>query len=257
MRYTATKIFTYLTAIIIFTATGVYAQSRLDNSEWKLIEADGRAVTRGSAAIKINEDSTGFTGSTGCNRMFGDLAVNGRRIEFRNIGSTKRMCKLPAGNVPEIVFMKALNDARTFRKSGNTLRLMDRRGRVVLRFTKMAVSDTLVGLDDKKWVLESIKGRQTFVPLPYAFINFDAQKGSVGGDTSCNVFGGSYRVAGNTIKITDVISTMRACIEDNKMSVERDMLEGLRNASRYEIRDGRLNLYSSREVLLTFRGENK
>jgi heat shock protein HslJ len=50
---------------------------------------------------------------------------------------------------------------------------------------------------------------------------------------------------------------MRACVEDNKMSVEREMLDGLRAARKYEIRDDRLYLYRGSELLLTFRGEDK
>jgi len=41
------------------------------------------------------------------------------------------------------------------------------------------------------------------------------------------------------------------------MAVERDMLDGLRVARRFDIRDGRLFLYRGNDLLLTFRGENK
>jgi heat shock protein HslJ len=127
-----------------------------------------------------------------------------------------------------------------------------------LRFTHLREGQqTSSRLDDRKWVLEQIKGRQTYVPLPYAFVNFDAKKNGVGGNSSCNVFGGDYRATGKSITITNLISTMRACIEENKMSVERDMLDGLRMARKFEIKDGRLFLYRGNELLLTFRGEAK
>jgi len=257
MRKAATLFFTF--AIILVGSAINFGQNKpLANTEWKLIEANGVAVTNSSAAIKINEDGTKFTGSTGCNQMFGTLIVRGRNIDFQGIGSTKRMCKLMAGNIAEDVFLKALENATHYSWANSTLRLMDRRGRTVLRFTRVRDGRQSGGrLQDRKWVLEQIKGRQTYVPLPYAFLNFDAKKGSVGGNSSCNSFGGNYEASGTSITISKVISTMRACIEDDKRSVQHELFEGLRNARRFDIRDDRLFLYRGNEILLTFRGEGK
>ena len=257
MRRTAKLFITF--AITLIGSAVIFGQNRpLGGTEWKLVEANGRVVRNSAAAININENSTRFTGNTGCNQMFGTLVVRGRNIDFQGIGTTKRMCKLMAGNIPESTFLKALEDATRYSQTNGTLRLMDRRGRTVLRLTRVRNEQPTLGrLQDRKWVLEQIKGRQTFVPLPYAFVNFDAQKGSAGGNSGCNVFGGNYKASGSSITISNIISTMRACIEDDKMAVERDMLDGLRVARRFDIRDGRLSLYRGNDLLLTFRGENK
>ena len=50
---------------------------------------------------------------------------------------------------------------------------------------------------------------------------------------------------------------MRACIEDERMNVEREFKNGLENANRFELAGGKLNLYRNRNLLLTFRAENK
>jgi heat shock protein HslJ len=50
---------------------------------------------------------------------------------------------------------------------------------------------------------------------------------------------------------------MRACEEDDRMSVEREFLGGLRSATRFDLEDGRLMLYRGNELLLAFRGEKK
>jgi len=244
-------------AIVTISSASVLAQTSLAGTKWKLVEANGNAVTNSSAAIEIDDDATKFTGSTGCNRMFGTVTIKGRKINFGNIGSTRMMCKLAAGNVAEPEFLKALGDAKAFRQSNRTLRLMNSGERTILRFNKVDGGEKAVRLEDKKWVLEQIKGQQTFAPLPYAFLNFDGQKHSAGGNSSCNVFGGSYTQTYGSIKFSKMISTMRACVEDNKMSVERDMLDGLRDANRFEIKDGRLYIYKECDILLTFRGETK
>jgi heat shock protein HslJ len=134
------------------------------------------------------------------------------------------------------------------------------RGKRVLRFARIADEGPAAGaatLTGSKWILESIKGRQTFAPLPDAFIRFDEKRKSVGGDTSCNSFGGNFRTSGrDTISVTKVIMTMRACVEDDKMAVQQDMMAGLGAANRYEIRDGRLLLYHGSRLELTFRADN-
>jgi heat shock protein HslJ len=257
MRKIAALFFTF--AFVLMVSAVAFGQNRrLADTAWELVEANGIAVTNSSAAIKFDGNSTKFTGNTGCNQMFGSVLVRGRNIDFEGIGTTKRMCKLMAGNVAENVFLKALKNASRFTTTNEILRLIDRRGRTVLKFKRSqdGKQDSLQ-LQDRKWVLEQIKGRQTFAPLPYAFINFDAKKNGVGGDSSCNAFGGNYKKTGKSISITEIISTMRACVEDNKMSVQDDLFGGLRLARRFEIRNGLLQLYRGNELLLTFRAEDK
>ena len=256
MRKTA---YLFLTlAIIVSGSLVAFGEERsLPGTQWKLVEANGKTVKISSAAIEFSENGSRFTGNTGCNQMFGSYDLRGRNIEFRGIGTTKRMCKMMPGSVTENAFLQSMRDTSRYNQKGKTLQLMDRRGRTLLKFSRVENDRSSARLDSRKWVLEQIKGRQTFVPLPYAFVKLDAAKGSAGGNTSCNSFGGQYEANGSSIVFSDLISTMRACIEDNKMSVEREMLDGLRAARRYEIKDGRLHLYHGSELLLTFRPENK
>lgn len=260
MKRTATLFFTF--TLIITGAAAAFGQRRsLADTTWKLIEAGGVRVTRSAAALSFDSTGRSFTGNTGCNAMSGTVDIRGRNIDFGAVRTTKRACKLADGNVGESVVLDGINKTRSFDVRGDTLRLNDRRGRTLLRFTRddrMADGGDASRLDDRKWVLEQIKGRQTFVALPYAFLNFDSRKMSVGGDTSCNVFGGGYSVDRDKIRFTDLMSTMRACVEDNsKMVVEREMLAGLRTADRFEIHENRLFLYRGRSLELTFRGERK
>ena len=149
-----------------------------------------------------------------------------------------------------------------YRQVRDTLELLDR-NRVVLKFTAMHKEYPDNGgeqgtrLEDKKWMLESIAGRKTLTAIDKAFLVFDAEKKSAGGDSSCNVFGGSYSVKGDRLQITDVVSTMRACIEDDRMDTERHFLDGLRATNRYKIENNRLLLYRGEKLLLTLRGERK
>lgn len=266
MRSTAIRTISFL-ALILFAATAVLAQrDGLAETRWNLIEVNGRRVVGSIAFIELNSNLTRFTGSTGCNNMFGRVSVRASRIKFSGIGRTRRYCKMIAGSVPEAEFIRTLDKAARYEQSGRQLRLTDRRGRTLLRFRadEHATPEPdpdgdpgRVDLEDRRWMLETIGTRMTPVAVQGVFINFGERQNSAGGNTGCNVFGGSYTKSGTSLAIRDIISTMRACEEDNKMQVERDFLDGLRRTNRYEIRQGMLYLYRNQELLLTFRGERK
>lgn len=254
-----------LLTIAIFIALSVVSalaqNDRLGTTHWKLVRLAGTPVTSASKAyLELNAEQTRFSGNAGCNRMFGAVNVQGRRIDFSNVGTTRMACADPRVRNIETAFVRALENVDRFRRNRGSLELYDR-NRLVAQLT--AVVDPPrgggqgVGLDDRKWVLESIKGTPVSKSGRSAFLVFDRIKGSAGGNSSCNVFGGNYTSTGGTLKIVDVISTMRACIEDDRMTIEREFLEGLRQANRYDIKRGNLMLYRNDRLLLSFNGEAK
>jgi heat shock protein HslJ len=253
------RVFVFL-AIVSALGGAVLAQSgRLGTRQWKLVQLDGVHVADASRAhLELNLNQTRFTGNTGCNRMNGAVEVRGWRIDFSNIATTKMACVEQRAGRVETGFVRALENVDRFRLIGDSLDLLDR-NRVVARLRAMPRpipdgDDQRIDLEDRKWVLEAIKGVAVSKLGRTAFVVFDNNKGSAGGNSSCNVFGGSYTSSGSTLKITDVISTMRACIEDERMSIEREFLDGLRMANRYRIERGKLFLYRNDRLLLTFEG---
>jgi heat shock protein HslJ len=253
-------IFTITLAAAMVSAAFGQNLDKLGTGQWKLVQIDGMSIGETSKAyVELNLDKTRFTGNTGCNRMFGAVDVQGRRLDFSNIGTTKMACVDPRARRVETAFVRALENADRFRERANTLELYDR-SRLL---AKLAVAkqprqdDDRVSLEDRKWTLDSIAGVSTSKLGRTAFLVFDPKKLSAGGNSSCNVFGGSYSAKGDTLKITDVVSTMRACVEDERMSIERQFLDGLRKANRYEIKSGKLILFRNDKVLLSFVGESK
>jgi heat shock protein HslJ len=251
-----------LTMLAIIAGTGAaFAQrpGRLSGERWEIVEVNGRRTVGANAFLELNNAHTRFTGNTGCNQMSGRVTLQGRRIDFSNVATTRRACLDNRANRQERELVSALERVRQFRERGDTLELLDR-GRVLIELTargRRQPPDTgnRWRLDDNRWVLESIGNQRNIRALPRAFVRFDAAKKSVGGDTSCNVFGGNYTETGSRLRITNVISTMRACVEDDKMQVERAMLDGLRTADRFTIDQGVLQLFRGQRLLLTFRGE--
>jgi heat shock protein HslJ len=253
-----------LLAIISLLSASALAQNRglgdLSGKRWELVEIGGKRVYGSKAFLEIASSQTRFSGNAGCNRMFGSVTLSGRNISFGNVGTTRMFCNENGAMKLEADFTRALERVTRFEKSGNNLSFFAR-NRLVLKFkgTPPAApdDDSAIKLENKKWVLESIKNRRLPEVETEAFINFDKAKGGAGGNTSCNVFGGDYSTRGDTFSFTQGISTMRACIEDERMTIERSFLDGLRDANRVEIVGGKLNLYRNKTLLLTFRAENK
>ncbi len=243
--------------VLIGINGGDPSQEKLNGIQWTLTKAGGQEITSALAYFEIDADGRKFSGSTGCNRMFGTVALKDSKIQFRNIGSTKMKCVIEDGDVAETAFLAALKNAASYSKNGNELKITDDTGRTILEFKRLVKLPPVDAdeqpnvLEGRKWMLESTSSFKSIVGE--AFVRFDAKKKSVGGNSGCNVFGGDYSQDGNKIKIGDVISTMRACIEDDRSSIERELFEGLRTVDRYEIRGGKLFLYKGRSLLLTFR----
>ncbi|MEO6334008.1 MAG: META domain-containing protein [Pyrinomonadaceae bacterium] len=245
-----------------FAATTAAQAGQVGVRPWKLIRLNGASVANSSVAyIELNAEQTRFTGNAGCNRMFGRVMVRQNRLAFSNIGTTKMACAERRAQRLESDFVRALGDVDRFERRGNSLDLYIRR-RLVMKFsasTKPNGEDpsSPVVLEGKKWTLEAIKGVPVSKTDGIAFLVFDKDRASAGGNSTCNVFGGSYSTTGNTLRMTEIISTMRACIEDDRMQVEREFLSGLEKTNRYEIQRGKLLLYQNKQLLLTFNGEAK
>lgn len=254
----------FLSILVLTLAAATFGQrGELDSRRWKLVELNSRPTPDTIAYIEFRSNESRFTGNAGCNRMFGSVGIRNRRIAFSKIGTTRMACPGNRVSRQEADFLYALRRATRYQVAGNDLSIY-RNNRVIIRLYgggKQAPEEpgepVKIRLEDRKWMLSEIKGNPVSKAGRSAFIVFDEAKKSAGGNSSCNSFGGSYSVTNSTLAITEIISTMRACIEDDRMTIERDFLDGLRTANRYEIENERLMLYRNKRLLLTFDGVNK
>jgi len=71
-----------------------------------------------------------------------------------------------------------------------------------------------------------------------ATLNIHAD-GKFGGNSGCNVYGGSYTTDNDKLKIADITSTMRAC-EEPTPAFEKTYFDLLENAVHAQLKDGEL-----------------
>ena len=108
-----------------------------------------------------------------------------------------------------------------------------------------------IPLYNTKWSLKKVStdGNEETVNTK-AFIRFDKEKGSAGGNGSCNSFGSSTTINGNEVSFKNIFSTKIYC--EQVQQIENKFLGSLEKVTRYEIKDKSLFLYKDKELLLEF-----
>lgn len=247
-----------LFAIITLFSVGAFAQnSGALSQKWIPVNLYGKQINAGKSVLELNETEKRITGNAGCNRMFGSFERNGKNIKFAGVGTTKMFCGDENIMKVETDFLRALGETTKFKKNGKSLKFYAGKNMVASFILAKQNAESATKLEDKKWILETINDKAVAQTETVAFLSFDKEKSSAGGNSSCNVFGGTYSVDGANLKISEIISTMRACIEDERINIEREFMNALQNIDRFEIKAGKLYLYQGENRLLTFNGENK
>jgi heat shock protein HslJ len=88
------------------------------SKKWTLVEMDDRKIKARDTYIEF--DQVGFSGSGGCNRIGGGYKVDGTKLEFSQIFSTKKACFTE--NI-EATFLKLLGSTTSFEVKSDKLRL--------------------------------------------------------------------------------------------------------------------------------------
>lgn len=261
MRNISIKIYLHAFILTAIFSIGVFAQNEsneLSAAKWSLVEINGRKLNDSDAFIEFNQSEMRITGNAGCNRMFGKYERKGKNIKFSGIGTTKKFCAENGAMKTEANLTNALNKTSKLALNGNTLSFFAG-NRLLLKFRKTetdgSTGNSSMKLEDKKWILET--AGNTRISKTDAFLVFDKMKQSAGGNTGCNVFGGNYSAANAKIEFTEIISTFRACVEDERMKIEREFLNGLQAADNFVIKNEKLHLYNGKKLLLTFSAERK
>lgn len=66
------------------------------------------------------------------------------------------------------------------------------------------------------------------------------------GSTGCNSYGGTYQVSGDNISFSRIVSTRRACLDQNANEQEHRFLSILETANRFRLSSNRLTILSDR-----------
>ncbi|MGH8470128.1 MAG: YbaY family lipoprotein [Gammaproteobacteria bacterium] len=113
-----------------------YSTETLENTYWKLTRLGDAPVAmipqQREPHIILNSESRRVSGSGGCNRLMGSYELNGDRLTFGQMASTRMAC--PKGMDTEKAFLEALTQVNTLKITRQHLELFDAAGNQVARF---------------------------------------------------------------------------------------------------------------------------
>jgi heat shock protein HslJ len=114
----------------------------------------------------------------------------------------------------------------------------------------VTVLETSPQLSGETWVLTTINDQQ---PINDHQLTLQFDAGQISGSTGCNHYGGTYQIAGDSIRFEGIYSTEMACLEpEGLMDQERAYLELLRVADQFELANGVLTLFAESKPILVF-----
>ena len=90
---------------------------------WRLTKMGERSFGTGEPYLEFDREQGRFSGSSGCNRIFGSFRVDGADLKFTPVASTRRACLSPEAQQVEASFLKALETTTRFGIQGDVLRL--------------------------------------------------------------------------------------------------------------------------------------
>ena len=116
---------TILFGLLLAALSAERASAQAPFGEWTIAGIAGDPVT-GQPTLTI--EATGYSGSSGCNRYFGNITIDGTAIAFGPAGATRMMCAESALMEQEIALFAALTSVKTWQAAGNELHLIDEAG---------------------------------------------------------------------------------------------------------------------------------
>lgn len=109
-------------------------------------------------------------------------------------------------------------------------------------------------LFETKWSLKKIHATTGIEEVnTKAFIKFDKEKQSAGGNGSCNGFGSTFTIEKNKISFKNIFSTKMYC--QDVQQIENAFFSNLEKVTRYEVDGNVLKLCNDKELLLEFTTE--
>jgi len=118
----------------------VAADTSLAGSSWSVVAVNNQSggvqsvVIDSEPTLTFDEESSGVTGSTGCNDFSGNYSTDSDSIEFGDLAITQMFCEDTADQ--EVWMMAALADATTYTVDSQTLELFDETGSRLLTATR-------------------------------------------------------------------------------------------------------------------------
>jgi heat shock protein HslJ len=187
--------------------------SILDGTEWLSIAVteDGadRPLVDGTQ-IRLDFTDGELAASAGCNTIGGSYRIDDGTLIFEGGGMTEMGCD-DERHAQDDWLVSFLDSRPSVVQEGDKLTLTS--GSTVIALQDREVAEPDVPLTGTTWTVDSIIGGDAVSSVPngaVATLVF-TDDGRVEIDNGCNVGGGAYEVTGGTMRLSEIMTTLRAC----------------------------------------------
>lgn len=119
---------------------GSEGAASLFGRRWSLTGMGERSFGTSELYVEFDREQGRFSGSGGCNRVFGSFRADGDDLRFTSVASTRRACLDAEAQQVETSFLQALEATTRFQVAGDVLRLYAN-DRLTLTFRASATRD--------------------------------------------------------------------------------------------------------------------
>jgi heat shock protein HslJ len=222
------------------------AAASLAGTSWTLTSLGGKTPAGPVITANFQEDGS-LVGSGGCNRYNAAYKVSGDKIAIGPAASTMMACPQPV-MAQEAAYLKALEQAATFKADAAQLTLFDAGGKPLATFAPQNS-----GLAGTMWeVLNYNNGKQAVVGMiagTHLTAGFGAD-GKLSGSGGCNDYGADYKTEGKNITIGPIMTTRKMCAQPaGVMDQEAQYLAALESAATYSIDGDRLEMRTAADAM--------
>ena len=110
-----------------------FSQKKALLTTWIVVVLDGKHIdTNHLTQPFITFDKHKITGSTSCNRFFGNYKVYCKRLTFDGVASTKMLCAEPINTI-EYNFQQALSDVYYWKIKEKKLYFFDKKSNCIMK----------------------------------------------------------------------------------------------------------------------------
>jgi heat shock protein HslJ len=107
-------------------------------------------------------------------------------------------------------------------------------------------------IEDIKWILTSYGpegNTKNVMADTEVTVTFDSKTREAGGNAGCNQYGGGYTIDGDDLTMEGPFAVTEMWCGEEKDAQEKEYLDILLSAERYEVENGKLTIYSGDNVL--------
>jgi copper homeostasis protein (lipoprotein) len=112
-------------------------------------------------------------------------------------------------------------------------------------------------LENTYWKLIALAGQQARVAdnIPEPHLLLHPAQTQASGSTGCNGFSGSYQLSGDSLRFSQLVSTLRACVDPELNRQERVFLEALAATRTWRVTGDTLILSREAGLVARFRAQ--